>query len=509
MAGTLELFRFFLEGECLEDFMRSNPMKMFAQISQWDAAALPVGCSMRCVTFGCPQVLDASHALALSNFTTSVVLGDDLVPRLSLTTVGLSNRRLFCLREYARMLPEWRVVMVKSNGMWLAVALLPFPEAGHGPRKLVETIADLFCGQVQDLREALLRLNDPQVGQVIEVRESEAELKKWASTRSWTKRSLVVHWDEMTCDWCGVSSVARTTGFEVEDLLDPEMEKKRQSFEETVKRKVKDRPDGYAVKLEKWSSELSDKPVPKSEGEKLKMQTDTSTRSWSACWIHTSGRRHYNEQQWLRTYSSMKGSASLPASEESKYAPLEGSQVDVDELLLSSDMAAAHMPARYLKALGEASDWPDAAQVARLRLVVLLRACLGSELFAALGALLAGSQVQFSHGPFGRSPALLWPLYRVLVQACPDVLSLPSRMPIECPACEWAVPWFTWSFSSCWLRFVPGAMDADHRRELGRKTADILKSVILLGGTLAPGARSGLGGRVSLPGKDTSFTKSE
>ena len=104
----------------------------------------------------------------------------------------------------------------------------------------------------------------------------------------------------MTCDWCGVSSVARTTGFEVEDLLDPEMEKKRQSFEETVKRKVKDRPDGYAVKLEKWSSELSDKPVPKSEGEKLKMQTDTSTRSWSACWIHTSGRRHYNEQQWLR-----------------------------------------------------------------------------------------------------------------------------------------------------------------------------------------------------------------
>ncbi|CAE6944074.1 Dagla, partial [Symbiodinium sp. CCMP2592] len=35
-----------------------------------DAAALPVGCSMRCVTFGCPQVLDASHAVALSNFTT-------------------------------------------------------------------------------------------------------------------------------------------------------------------------------------------------------------------------------------------------------------------------------------------------------------------------------------------------------------------------------------------------------------------------------------------------------
>ena len=36
-----------------------------------DRAALPPGRRLQCLTFGCPQVLDAQHALALSNFTTS------------------------------------------------------------------------------------------------------------------------------------------------------------------------------------------------------------------------------------------------------------------------------------------------------------------------------------------------------------------------------------------------------------------------------------------------------
>ena len=95
--------------------------------------------------------------------------------------------------------------------------------------------------------------------------------------------------DEMTCDWCGVSSVARTTGFEVEDLLDPEMEKKRPSFEETVKKKVKDRPDGYAVKLEKWSSELSDKPEPKSGRGREPKDADGYKHAEVEGWIHASG----------------------------------------------------------------------------------------------------------------------------------------------------------------------------------------------------------------------------
>lgn len=178
-----------------------------------DAAALPVGCSMRCVTFGCPQVLDASHALALSNFTTSVVLGDDLVPRLSLTTV-------------------------------------------------------------QDLREALLRLNDPQAFGLPQELGAKA-LATLAQGGVASQGSLAA---------AHTAVVASGSRGEMNRLY----------------------PAGRLIILRK---------------------------------------------------------ASLPASEESKYAPLEGSQVDVDELLLSSDMAAAHMPARYLKALGEASDWPDAAQV--------------------------------------------------------------------------------------------------------------------------------------------------
>eukprot|EP00913_Durusdinium_trenchii_P016567 g15572.t1 len=45
---------------------------------------------------GSAQVLDAQHAMALSNFTTSIILGDDLVSRLSLTTV--QDLREACLR---------------------------------------------------------------------------------------------------------------------------------------------------------------------------------------------------------------------------------------------------------------------------------------------------------------------------------------------------------------------------------------------------------------------------
>merc|ERR1719422_1219407 len=40
-----------------------------------------------CFAFACPQVLDSDLALAQSNHTTSFVVGNDLVPRLSLATV--------------------------------------------------------------------------------------------------------------------------------------------------------------------------------------------------------------------------------------------------------------------------------------------------------------------------------------------------------------------------------------------------------------------------------------
>ncbi|CAE8598874.1 unnamed protein product [Polarella glacialis] len=50
-----------------------------------DSGEMP--CEVQCVAFACPQVLDASLSQALCNHTTSIVLGDDLVPRLSLSTV--------------------------------------------------------------------------------------------------------------------------------------------------------------------------------------------------------------------------------------------------------------------------------------------------------------------------------------------------------------------------------------------------------------------------------------
>eukprot|EP00931_Biecheleriopsis_adriatica_P054820 TRINITY_DN32296_c0_g1_i1.p1 TRINITY_DN32296_c0_g1~~TRINITY_DN32296_c0_g1_i1.p1 ORF type:complete len:542 (-),score=95.26 TRINITY_DN32296_c0_g1_i1:210-1775(-) len=50
-----------------------------------DEGSFP-GIDVRCVALACPQVLDKELSVAVSNFTTSVILGDDLVPRFSLAT---------------------------------------------------------------------------------------------------------------------------------------------------------------------------------------------------------------------------------------------------------------------------------------------------------------------------------------------------------------------------------------------------------------------------------------
>jgi len=50
-----------------------------------DAGRFP-GVDVQCMAFACPQVLDQQLAAALSNHTTSVVVGDDMVPRLSLAS---------------------------------------------------------------------------------------------------------------------------------------------------------------------------------------------------------------------------------------------------------------------------------------------------------------------------------------------------------------------------------------------------------------------------------------
>jgi len=50
-----------------------------------DGGRLP-GVDVRCLAFACPQILDVRLAAALSNHTTSIVVGDDMVPRLSLAT---------------------------------------------------------------------------------------------------------------------------------------------------------------------------------------------------------------------------------------------------------------------------------------------------------------------------------------------------------------------------------------------------------------------------------------
>merc|ERR1719221_257454 len=45
-----------------------------------DRGCLP-GVDVKCFAFACPQVLDSSLALAQSGHTTSIIVGDDLVPR--------------------------------------------------------------------------------------------------------------------------------------------------------------------------------------------------------------------------------------------------------------------------------------------------------------------------------------------------------------------------------------------------------------------------------------------
>eukprot|EP00933_Yihiella_yeosuensis_P033678 TRINITY_DN27334_c0_g1_i1.p1 TRINITY_DN27334_c0_g1~~TRINITY_DN27334_c0_g1_i1.p1 ORF type:complete len:574 (+),score=114.17 TRINITY_DN27334_c0_g1_i1:40-1761(+) len=44
------------------------------------------GVNVRCMAFACPQVLDLQLAITTSNYTTSIVLGNDVVPRFSLAT---------------------------------------------------------------------------------------------------------------------------------------------------------------------------------------------------------------------------------------------------------------------------------------------------------------------------------------------------------------------------------------------------------------------------------------
>lgn len=177
-----------------------------------DQAALPPGRVMQCITFGCPQVLDAEHAMALANFTTSVILGDDLVPRLSLTTV-------------------------------------------------------------QDLRESCLRVNDPEAFQ----------LPSSLSTTSLQARAARGNEDDMAHLAAAHAQIAGACHGTSNRLF----------------------PAGRLVVLRQ---------------------------------------------------------AEIP-SQDPHYVALEGSQADVDEMLISSDMAAAHMPARYLKALDEAMNIPAPREV--------------------------------------------------------------------------------------------------------------------------------------------------
>lgn len=54
----------------------------------WQSSGRFAHAEMRCLAWACPQVLDAELALAESGWTTSVVVGDDCVPCLSLATAS-------------------------------------------------------------------------------------------------------------------------------------------------------------------------------------------------------------------------------------------------------------------------------------------------------------------------------------------------------------------------------------------------------------------------------------
>merc|ERR1719409_130171 len=63
-----------------------------------DRGHLP-GVNVQCVAFACPQVLDSCLAVAQSNHTTSVIVGDDLVPRFSLATAQDLQAAMLCLNN--------------------------------------------------------------------------------------------------------------------------------------------------------------------------------------------------------------------------------------------------------------------------------------------------------------------------------------------------------------------------------------------------------------------------
>jgi len=177
-----------------------------------DQALLPPGKVMQCITFGCPQVLDSQHAMALSNFTTSIILGDDLVPRLSLTTV-------------------------------------------------------------QDLRESCLRVNNPQAFQL--------------------------------------PATLATTAIQARA----------------------------------------------SRGNEDDMAHLAAAHTQLVAGCHATNNRLFPAGRLV-----VLRQAEIP-DRDPHYVALEGSQEDVDEMLISSDMAAAHMPARYLKALDEALGLPAPREV--------------------------------------------------------------------------------------------------------------------------------------------------
>lgn len=73
----------------------------------WRDFGLFEGVDVRCFAFACPQVLDADLALAVSNHTTSVIVGADMVPRLSLATASDLREALLHIRTpSAYGLPE-------------------------------------------------------------------------------------------------------------------------------------------------------------------------------------------------------------------------------------------------------------------------------------------------------------------------------------------------------------------------------------------------------------------
>mmetsp|Transcript_23906 Transcript_23906/g.59557 ORF Transcript_23906/g.59557 Transcript_23906/m.59557 type:complete len:511 (+) Transcript_23906:126-1658(+) len=65
----------------------------------WRDSGRFAGIDVRCIAFACPQVLSAELALAQSNHTTSVVMGDDLVPRFSFATAQDLRRATLVLSD--------------------------------------------------------------------------------------------------------------------------------------------------------------------------------------------------------------------------------------------------------------------------------------------------------------------------------------------------------------------------------------------------------------------------